>query len=239
MKLAGGNSQKDRITFRTQSGKTATAIRKENDQIEIDFTKKEIPIKAIGLLLVLFIIPCIIKEYVLLPKIEAEKIGEIWYLLPMFVSLLLCIYSIIYILIKDKTEMLRNHGAEHMVVAAYDKLGRIPTVEEVEKFPRANKMCGISVYSAFITSQLIGFIVFLVTGYQISEILLFIIPLLFSNTLVFSSIGMILQILFTTRKPKRRNIELAIAALTALEELEKTSKSDEVKINISIFNKNL
>ncbi len=115
--------------------------------------------------------------------------------------------------------MLRNHGAEHKVFSAYKKLGRIPTVEEANHFSRINKACGVTIYSAFITAQLIGFIVYIHTSYIIPEILLFLIPLFFQTIFPFNFIGKLAQF-FTTSKPQKRNIELAIAALSALERRE-------------------
>lgn len=107
-----------------------------------------------------------------------------------------------------------------MVLSAYNKLKRIPTIEEAQKFSRINRSCGITIYSAFITAQLIGFIVYIKTGFLISEIILFLVPLFFSAFFPFNLIGKFAQF-FTTSKPERHNLELAIAALSALESHEK------------------
>ena len=114
---------------------------------------------------------------------------------------------------------MKNHGAEHKVIRAYMKLKRIPTLEEAKKFSRISKSCGVTIYSAFFTTQIIGFIVFVTKGYAIPEILLFIIPILFQSVFPFNLLGKIAQF-FTTREPEDENIELAIAAITALENNE-------------------
>lgn len=219
LNLSNGRSEKDRISFYT-SDNGATAIRKENGEIDIEFGKPNIPlIKALFVLIGIFCTHSLIKAYVLIPLIEKQTLGLIWYLIPMFVYTFFLIFAIIVVRKQGGTEFLKNHGAEHMIVAAYKKFKKIPTIEETKTFSRISSNCGINIYSAFITSQLIGFVVYITMGYKISEILLFIIPLFFSTTFPFNLIGKLGQF-FTTAKPEDSNIELGIAALSALENRE-------------------
>ena len=146
-----------------------------------------------------------------------KTIVGICYLIPFFFCSVNTILGIIDVR-KEGKEFLRNHGAEHKVLAAYRKLKRIPTVKEAKAFSRISNGCGITVFSVWITPQLIGFIVYVCTSYIIPEPLL----LLSTMLLVFfplDLIGRLLQ-LFTTSKPNQCNIELAIAALVALEKKE-------------------
>ena len=114
-------------------------------------------------------------------------------------------------------EWLRNHGAEHKVVAAYTKLKRIPTIEEANSFSRISNHCGTTLFSCFITPQLIGLIVYVTTGYIIIEPLLLLITVLLAIFPI-DFLGKFLQ-LFTTSNPKQCNIELAISALIELNEI--------------------
>lgn len=219
LKLSSGKSDKDRISFYT-SDIGATAIRNKKGEITIEYEKKNVSIiRAVTVLLGIFGTLSLVKALVLIPLIKNKIIGTVWYLIPTFFYLFLTVISIIIVRKDGGKEILRNHGAEHKVFAAYTKLGRIPTVEEANQFSRINKACGATIYSAFITTQLIGFIVYIQTSYVISEILLFFIPLLFSTIFPFNFIGKLVQF-FTTSRPKKHNIELAIAALSALERRE-------------------
>lgn len=219
LNLSNGKSEKDRISFYTYDN-GATAIRKENGEIAIEFGKQNIALtKAVCIIIGIFCILSVIKVYVLIPLIEEQTIGLIWYLTPMFAYSFLLLYSIIFIRKKYGIAFLKNHGAEHKVFSAYKKLKRIPSIEETKNFSRISPKCGINMYSGFITSQLIGFVVYIITDYKISEILLFIIPLFFSTIFPLNLIGKLCQF-FTTAKPEDSNIELAIAALSALEKYE-------------------
>lgn len=215
LKITNANSKKDRITFSTKNSCT-TAIRKENGEIDFEFKKEDTSISQSFLsALIIWCLPLILKSFVLIPLIEKNVISIIWYLIPIFLYSIITILIIILIRNEGK-EILKNHGAEHMVFSAYKKLKHIPTVEEAQKFSRISRFCGITIFSAFITSQLIGFIVFINTGFVISEIVLFAIPLFFSSFFPFNLIGKFMQF-FTTSVPENINIELAIAALSALE----------------------
>lgn len=189
-------------------------------EFTIEYGKKNVPImKSIAILLGIFGTLSLVKAFVLIPLIENKIIGTVWYLIPTFFYSFLAIISIIVVRKTGGKELLRNHGAEHKVFLAYKKLKRIPTVKEANHFSRINNACGITIYSAFITTQLIGFIVYIYTSYIIAELLLLLIPLFFQTIFPFNFIGKLAQF-FTTSKPQKRNIELAIAALSALERRE-------------------
>ena len=112
--------------------------------------------------------------------------------------------------------LLKNHAAEHMVIKAYNTLHRVPTINEARKFSRFTPNCGISIYSAIITGQLIGYFLFRAFGYIVPEIFLVIIPIFLFNRFPFCLLGLFGQ-LFTTAKPDNYNIFLAIIALESLE----------------------
>lgn len=216
LKLNSGNSEKDRISFYT-SENGATAIRCEDGTIDIKYAKENVNLgKALTIIFVIFGTLSLIKAYIIMPLIKNAIIGLGWYFIPTIVYVLLIIVSIIAVRKTGGKELLKNHGAEHKVFTAYKKLKRVPTIEEAKRFSRINKACGATIYSAFITTQIIGFIVYVKTGFVISELILFIVPILFQTVFPFNFIGKLVQF-FTTRKPEDRNIELAIAAVSALE----------------------
>lgn len=117
----------------------------------------------------------------------------------------------------ENRNLLKNHGAEHMVERAYHKLKRIPTVPETKRFSRINCRCGVNMYSATIIAEIIAICIYQCTGYVISGLLLVqLAPYLF-KIFPFNLVGLIAQF-WTTAIPDDSNIELAIAALKALEE---------------------
>lgn len=219
IKVRSGKSEKDRISFSTKTN-TVTAIRKENGDIFLDFKNQNESFgQALLVLLGIFGTLSLIKAFVLVPLIENHIIQTTWYLVPSFCYLFLIIFSIIVVRKSGGKELLRNHGAEHMVFSAYNKLKKVPTVEEARHFSRINRACGATIFSAFMTAQLIGFIVYLLTGFVISELILFLVPLFFQTIFPFNFLGKVAQF-FTTSKPEKQNIELAIFALLSLERRE-------------------
>lgn len=223
LKIIGGRSEKDRITFSTMDS-CATAIWKKNGGIDFEFKKEDTSTcQALVAIFIIFVFSSLFKSSVLVPLIEKGIISVWWYLTSLVFYSILAVLSIVSLRNSEGEEFLKNHGAEHKVFSAYNKLKRIPTVEEAQKFSRIHKSCGVTIYSAFITSQLIGFIVYINTGFKISEIVLFLVPLFFSSFFPFNLIGKLAQF-FTTSKPESHNIDLAIAAISALESHESHRK---------------
>lgn len=219
LKLYAGQSKKDRITFITTENRSMTAIRKENGEIEVQSGKNEEVKGSVTTILLIFVVVLVIKAWILLPLIEKGKLGIGWYLIPTFLYSFFAVLTIIVVRKDLGKEGLRNHGAEHMVLAAYQKLKRIPTIEEAARFSRICRVCGITIFSSFIIAQLIGFAVYVYYGYRISEIIIFLVSLFLYGRFPFNLIGKVAQF-FTTSKPKEQNLELAIRALSELEKRE-------------------
>ena len=219
LKLLSRKSRKDRISFFTRNN-GVTAIRQKNGKITLKYTPDNFPdIKATAISLAIFSALSLVKEFILVPLIKNNTIGTVCYFIPAFFCLLLAVMSIIAERKTGGEEFLRNHGAENKVYSAYKKLKRIPTVEEANHFSRINRVCDITVHSSFITTQLIGFIVYINTDFMIPEVVLYLFHYYFKQYFPFNFIGKLAQ-LFTTSKPTKQNIELAIAALSELERVE-------------------
>lgn len=214
LKLSSGKSDVDRITF-YDSKYGATAIRKYDGEIKIEYETKNVTISQIIVVFGLFLGISLFKAFAIMPFIDSQSNMAYLYLIPAFIYFWLMLASVKEMR-KKGNEILKNHGAEHMVFSAYKKLKRIPTVEETKRFSRINKDCGIWIFSSFITAQLIGFCAYKFANYQISEWILYVVPLLIGNCFPLNVIGKIAQF-WTTSKPNDRNIELAISALCALE----------------------
>ena len=208
---------------------TATAIKKENGEIEIQYKnyenldKSNMHFTKQSYLLMFFLhyltlIFLLIKALVIIPNIQKNNIAKIYYFAPLFFFILLTIITIKELRLNEGEQFLKNHGAEHMVYTAYKILKRVPSIVEAKKFSRFNKECGSAYPSAFITAQILGFIVFCTTGFVIPEFLLIIVPVFMSDIFPFYIIGYFIQ-LFTTKKPDDDNLRLAISALFGIEAL--------------------
>lgn len=231
MTLIGGLSGKDRISYAT-SNRAITAIRKKNKRIElVESSKLNISNRFSVVLSIIYIILCITKVYGFIPWIENGVIEKWCYFIPTVYLFISMIISVLQFRYTEGKEALKNHGAEHKVFMAYKRLKRIPKIEEAKKFSRISRYCGIAKTSAFIVSQIIGFILYTYMGYRISEILLYLVPALLCNVFPFYLLGNFAQ-LFTTANPEEKNLELAITALTELKQREEKAEIGDMIHNI-------
>lgn len=112
----------------------------------------------------------------------------------------------------------RLHGAEHTVVNAYEKLGRIPTVEEASKFSRFNNNCGTNYYSShFITVIVLVIMSFNLTSWY--RVIAFFTIIFISNALVKLGVFNFTQFI-TTQNPKKEELEVAIEGIKLWEKKE-------------------
>ena len=224
LNVNGGLSNVDRITF-YDSEIGATAIRLPDGKIDIKYEKKNVTMESVFGLIVFCSIISLLKALIIIPYIK-NHITMIWmYFIPSAFYVIFLVACIKYVREQGK-KLLKNHGAEHMVFKAYQKLKRIPNITEVKKFSRISSKCGINIFSAFIMAQIIGFFVYQNFGYIIPEAVLVIVPVFVYYIFPFNFLGNIAQ-LWTTSEPEDENISLAIAALTALE--DRDSIKDAIK----------
>lgn len=219
MKLSSGNSENDRISFFVNDyGKTAVLENSGNIVILHEKENRTFAISHMIIIIFTYLIS-VLKEITIRFLIKNPIISEICYLLPVLIEIIIVIIGVIN-LRKQGKELLKNHAAEHMVFAAYQKKKKVPTIDEARKFCRLSGTCGVSIFSGIIMSQIIGFLVYHFTGFIIPEILLLALAIFAKKFFPLSLVSYISQ-LFTTSKPEKRNLELAIAALSALENEEK------------------
>jgi uncharacterized protein YqhQ len=216
MRVCGGEAFEDRISFFTSKNQ-GTAIRNEDGTITIDdYVKKEEDI-SLNRFYVFMVAILVIKNLLIIFFISKGMLSKEWYLLPTVILSILFIYSLKPFI--EQEQLRKNHGAEHMVFSAYKKLKKIPTIEESMRFSRINAKCGTTLVGSLITAQLIGYFVYKFIGYEIPDIVLFIAPFIVGGVVPLSFIGVLGQ-LIVTNKPDNKNIELAIAAISALEKEE-------------------
>lgn len=97
LKIIDGLSQTDRITFSTKDS-CATAIRKENGEIDYDFAKENKSVKeSIIALFVIFVLSSLVKAFVLVPFITKGVLSVGWYLTSLVFYSFLAILSVVVI----------------------------------------------------------------------------------------------------------------------------------------------
>lgn len=216
LKISSGCSGVDRISF-SDSTYVATAIREPSGWISCELRQCVAQADMSDYMRSFFFLVglSLFKVFVLIPFIEGHPWAWFLYLITAAVYFSLMVWAIVQVR-KRGPELRKNHGAEHQVAAAYEKLKRVPTIEEVKRFSRINRKCGIAYYSGIISGQLIGFCLYQFANLQISEFVLVVIPFMYSTYFPFCLIGEIGQF-WTTEVPDDANIELAISALNALD----------------------
>lgn len=150
------------------------------------------------------------------------------------------LYNIYNIKYKYKS-LGRFHSAEHMVINAYNKLDRIPSLQELKKSSRFSNNCGSNKTNSIII--MFAFISFagpflIKMGVIKYLIIMMLIPIIIA---VLSSAGAIniLQV-FVTNKPTDIELRVALEGLEKYEDLESQIKDisiieDFMEIMIKIF----
>jgi len=209
LKLSYGEAEKDRISFYTKKN-SVTAIRNEDGNISLKIKNEgKIFFEIIVPLGIIFYMFSFFKLLLYVPFMKNNHLDVVCYFLPLIAGALLMVLKIIDGRKSEGIECLRNHAAEHMVLAAYRSLGRVPTLVEAKRFPRISKSCGITIYTAYITNQIIGFIIYYYTNLVIIPELLVVVSTFFLHRYFpFNLIGLLIQFI-TTKKPNDSNIELA------------------------------
>lgn len=236
VKLIYALSRKESIEFSTLKF-SSTAVRTPEGKIEIiikdNGNRKHLKnafnktfFKNLFLNFSFYILIPVMKTCFILPNIS--NLPLFFYFLPAFFYLIYEIVDIL-ILLKKYGNFRKNHAAEHQVFKAFKALKKIPSIDEANRFSRISRYCGISVYSALITGQIIGFIFFFFFNITIPEWFIIFSSLMLKNVFPFYLIGALAQF-FTTSPADDENINLAICALTALEEKE-NGVNEEAKNN--------
>lgn len=126
------------------------------------------------------------------------------------------------------------HAAEHMVVNAYEKLERLPTLEEVKNFSRFHKHCGSNhkIFKVLIFS-LYSIVIIFCSINPIAYCILVVLVILFGFVAEKYGLLNFLQVL-VTNKPSDKELELVIEGLLQFEMMEENLQSDLFAQNVSM-----
>ena len=149
------------------------------------------------------------------------KLIRVFLTLEAVTALLALLAGLIYFYSKDR-RIFRFHSAEHMAINAYNKLKRVPTLEEIKKYSRFSNQCGTN----YMFRSLIVPILMIITTYNVTDVYrplaLFV---LWSGFYIIQKIGIFNAFqLITTRKATDEEFRVAIAGLEFLAEKENYEK---------------
>lgn len=212
LKLAGGSSSENSVSYFLENGKGIEAIRQEDGTIvtkEIDSNER---LKT-NLRLIKFIFFCSmfreIGVFLNWPKIIYHLPTTFWTVL----------FLIAVIRILRNREQRMFHGAEHKVYHWYNKKERKFDFESIKRCSRIHGRCGTNLLATIVTFQLMSSICYKLLGFHIPEIITAMLPLYVFKFFPFNILGLIAQ-LFTTAEPEAKHIDVAVEVLTTLLEKE-------------------
>lgn len=141
--------------------------KKENNKSEIVYTLISLILISIAGGIFFNVIDEWVRDYILEMRVKLIS----------FACISLCTFmTYSYILRKKYKNLFKFHAAEHMVLNAYVELQRVPSIDEIRKYPRfcndcgTNATCGISMCSilmffcTFIPNQMYMYIAMLFVG---------------------------------------------------------------------------
>ena len=124
------------------------------------------------------------------------------------------IFISINIIEKNEKEWRRFHSAEHMVLNAYKKLKRVPSLSEISQFSRFNNVCGTNIYTQIIINFSLMFACTFISNpfYELTGMLL--VNALVPNLVQNGFLNFLQK--FTTMSPTDKHLIVAIEGLTVL-----------------------
>ncbi len=120
---------------------------------------------------------------------------------------------------KQKADLYKFHSAEHMVLNAYSKLKRVPTIQEICQYSQFINSCSTNVTAVIVTSCILMFVCSFITDQLIVILLVNIITIILLNCGCLN----VLQ-KFTTITPTNKELLVAIEGMNTWLENEKKEK---------------
>lgn len=137
-------------------------------------------------------------------------------LLLLIIGIILCALMTVYF----DSNLRRFHAAEHMIINAYSKLHRVPSIEELSQYSRFNTSCGSN---CMVIIFILCMVSLLYLIFKVNFNLCYIILLV---SIVFEEIGLLNFVqLLVTKPPTERELRVAIIGMNAW--LENEQKSAE------------
>lgn len=123
---------------------------------------------------------------------------------------------------KKERNAYKFHSAEHMVLNAYRKLQRVPSIEEIYQFSRFSNSCGTNTTTLIVIFFALSFICSFIPNSSYRLLVLILADLLVLILLQYGFLNFLQK--FTTIKPTDKELSVAIAGMNAWLENEKKEK---------------
>jgi len=124
------------------------------------------------------------------------------------------------------TQVARFHGAEHMAINSYIKLGRVPTFEEVKKASRFSKGCGMSGQLMRLGTWFCVFITIFFADINIYVHLSFLALTIVMIIFILTGTNLIQLQALVTAKPTKLEIDCALKGIQELDKMDERIKAD-------------
>lgn len=133
-----------------------------------------------------------------------------FFLISLIAVIIIASFLFVALLKNISTSRHKFHAAEHMIVNAYSKLHRIPSLEELRKYSRFSTRCGTNKLLTILNACIISLISLL---FKLDSRLLFIVMMILCACILFGLLNFV-QIL-VTEPPTDRELNVAIEGLKA------------------------
>lgn len=125
---------------------------------------------------------------------------------------------------KEERNAYKFHSAEHMVLNAYRKLKRVPSIEEIYQFSQFSNSCGTNTTTLLVIFFALSFICSFISNSSYRLLVLILADLLVLILLQRGFLNFLQK--FTTIKPTDKELAVAIAGMNAWLENEKKEKKE-------------
>lgn len=188
------NISSDRNSISIHSINKTITIRKDNGEITTEINNFHPLVSLIKII----IVSTIIRElsFLFLPKLCFHA--------PTIVLMIIWSITMLYYSHNITAQMM--HGAEHKVLKYFkDKKSK-----NIKCYSRIDLCCGTNLLSTLLTFQLMASICYIFWNFHIPEVITIIMPFITYRIIPFNFLGIISQILFTTKEPKNKYINMVL-----------------------------
>lgn len=194
-------------------GYYAVATIDDNDNIKTQWTNEKV-VLALPITIERNIIAILISVFIALFIVIILLTQGFIYALRGLLFFWICFTISFYIItIRDfgKGDFFKFHSAEHMVLNAYRKIKRVPSLEELRSFSRFANTCGTNTQFTRLIDLIVLFIITFTINHPLCCMILFLFDFAISIVSFYGGLNF-LQLL-TTRTPTDRELLVAIAGL--------------------------
>ena len=123
---------------------------------------------------------------------------------------------------KSEKNVFKFHSAEHMIINAYKKLERVPSLEEIREFSRFSNSCGTNVITQIVFSFILMFFCTFIPNIRLMNVAILSVNFVILILLQCGFLNFLQR--YTTIVPTDRELLVAISGMNVWLENEKKEK---------------